>query len=124
MAAAGRTGTYDVVSPPGLLTFGELLRGAEVTWVDEAFLAEHEVEPWTELPLWLPSAEFPGVYAISGERARAAGLRARPAHETMDDTRAWLAQGATPSPYRSELRAPGLAPEREAELLRAWRARS
>ncbi len=120
LGSAGTTGVFDAVSPPGLLTFGELLAGSDVTWVDEDFLVDQSVEPWTELPLWLPSTEYPGVFSTPGERARAAGLSARPAGDTIAHTRDWLAGREQPTGYRSDVAAVGLAPDRETALLEAW----
>ena len=53
--------------------------------VSEAFLAEQQVQPWSELPLWLPSADpdYRGFHRVDLGRARAAGLRTRPLRETV-----------------------------------------
>jgi len=58
---------------------------AEAVRVPEALLSSQAVEPWTELPLWLPSADpdAAGFNRIDLERARAAGLRTRPLSETV-----------------------------------------
>ena len=100
--------------------------GARFTWVGEEFLLEYKVAPWTELPLWLPTAEG-GVMSVAIDRALATGLAFRPLADTIRDTFDWQAQlGANPPPALSigAKRRPqiGLAPEREQELLRAWRA--
>jgi len=92
--------------------WAELLAGAEVTWVTDAFLQEHGVGEWLELPLWLASPELAGMHEADVSRAVAAGLRFRPLAETI--------AGAADSP---EAEGVGLAPEREAELLEAWRSR-
>ena len=63
--------------------WGELLAGADVTWVSDEFLHEHEVGPWLELPLWLPDPEWQGMHAADVSRAVAAGLRFRPLAETI-----------------------------------------
>lgn len=104
--------------PP--LTMGELLEtcrvetGAEArfVWLNNEFLLEREVAPYTEMPLWV--AGSPGFNAFNIEKAAAAGLRTRGLGETARDTLAWR-QGND-----AALRA-GLAPEREAELLKAWK---
>ena len=73
-----------------------------------------------------------GLSCRSGRRARAsrrsnlrpaiaAGLTFRPAAETARDTLAWWR--AEPEERRPTLRA-GLTPEREAEVLAAWRAQA
>ncbi len=88
---------------------------AQAVEVDEAFLVEHEVGQWMELPVWIDShdPEWGGLLSIDTSRATAAGLRARPLEE--------IALGAL---EQAELvDGVGLTPEREAELLSAWRAR-
>ena len=99
------------------LSWGELLGSAprsngEVTWVSDAFLREHEVGEWMELPLWIADPEWAGMHGADVSRAAAAGLRARPIGETL--------AGAADAPAVDGV---GLSPEREAELLAAWHAR-
>jgi 2'-hydroxyisoflavone reductase len=116
-----RTGPFTATGPGRTLTLGELLdvclevsgSDARITWVDAGFLLERGVEPFRELPLWLPGSEADGFYGFDNRKAVAAGLTFRPLAETVRDTLAWLAEGAE-MPDR-------LSPEREFELLRAWR---
>ena len=69
-AEQGTAGTYNTVGPPTPL--GAILQAcidvagssAELVWVDPEFLAEHDVEPWMELPLWLPS-EYAGMTNVA-----------------------------------------------------------
>jgi 2'-hydroxyisoflavone reductase len=70
------------------------------------------------MPLWIPESdpEARGFFAFNSDKAIAAGLTFRPVAETVRATLAW---DATRPPER-EWRA-GLKPEREAELLQAWR---
>jgi 2'-hydroxyisoflavone reductase len=87
---------------------------AELVWVSEDFLEENGVEPFTELPLWVPR-EDAALQAIDCGRAIAAGLTFRPLSETIRDLLDWdRARAADEEP------AAGLRPERERELLRAW----
>lgn len=92
--------------------WADLLDGAEIVWVPDEFLLEHGVGPWMELPLWLPGAEYAGMHSTDVRRAVAAGLRFRPLPETL--------AGAAEAPAVEGV---GLTPEREAELLAAWRQR-
>jgi nucleoside-diphosphate-sugar epimerase len=94
---------------------------AELVWIPDERLKAAQVEPWTELPLWIPAAEFPGTWEIGTERAQAAGLRCRPVAETVADVWAWLRDGGESEldEWRSEHRPPPMAPERERELLQA-----
>ncbi len=122
MAEAGTTGVFNATGRPGELTFEALLEtcGAErVTWVDDAFLVEHEVGEFAELPLWIAegNGEWRSFQLAGVSRALAAGLTFRPLAETVRDVPEWTGQGA---PRQGKA---GLAPEREAELLAAWHAR-
>jgi 2'-hydroxyisoflavone reductase len=105
----GLAGTFNATNEG--VAWGELLAGAEVTWVSDEFLQEHEVGPWMELPLWLPDPEWAGMHDTDVGRALAAGLRFRPLGETI--------AGAADAPAEDGV---GLTPEREAELLTAWHA--
>jgi 2'-hydroxyisoflavone reductase len=109
------TGVLNATGRPHQVTFGALLEAcgaAEVTWVDDAFLAEHEVAEWMDLPLWIPDADqaWRDFQLVDVSRALAAGLTYRPLAETVRDVPEWTAKA-------------GLAPEREAELLAAWHGR-
>ena len=106
----GLGGTFNATNEG--VAWGELLAGADVAWVSDEFLQEHEVGPWMELPLWLPGSEWAGMHATDVGRAVEAGLRFRPLGETIG--------GAADAPVEDGV---GLTPEREAELLAAWRAR-
>jgi 2'-hydroxyisoflavone reductase len=84
---------------------------AEFIWVDPEFLIEQEVGEWMELPMWLH--EESGLHATDVSRAVDAGLTFRPLEETVRGT---LDHAATTEEA-------GLEPEREAELIAAWKAR-
>jgi 2'-hydroxyisoflavone reductase len=93
---AGRTGVYNVTGPARPTTMEQVLAtclavsgsGAEPVWLGEDVLLEHGVEPWSELPLWVPAADA-GFMQVDASRARAAGLQVRPLAETVADTLAW-----------------------------------
>jgi hypothetical protein len=121
-------GTFNGTAPAGQTTMREVLEaavqatggGARLHWVPDEVLVEHGVEPWDELPLWLPVDGGAGTWAIGTERAQAAGLRCRPVAETVADTWAWLRGGAGDiGDWRAENRPRGLSAERERELLAA-----
>ncbi|ADG89018.1 reductase [Thermobispora bispora] len=129
----GTAGRFLTGGVPGNTTFGGLLAdcleitgsGAEPVWVDDGFLLDHDVRPWTELPLWLPEAQGPGVWTHSSAKALAAGLTCRPVRESVRDTWAWLKdipeerRGFGPPWLRH-----GIDPDKEARILAAWDARS
>ncbi|MFI6147604.1 NAD-dependent epimerase/dehydratase family protein [Streptomyces sp. NPDC051109] len=124
-AEAGRGGPYDVVSPAGHATMGALLDAcaavtggrAEFRWIDQDRIAEAGVEPWTELPIWLPEGELHDhVFGCDVTKAQAAGLACRPVEETVADTWAWLQSLDGPAPLRGDRSAKGMSAEREAVL--------
>ncbi|MEN8148565.1 MAG: NAD-dependent epimerase/dehydratase family protein [Planctomycetota bacterium] len=120
-AAEHRTGGVMNATGPSLArpTFGEFLAAcrevagsdAEFAWADEAFLAEHEIHPWMDLPLFA-GTDVPGFNTRDTSAAVRAGLAFRPMAETIRDTLAW----ARSRPGDHEWRA-GLSAEREAEAL-------
>jgi 2'-hydroxyisoflavone reductase len=120
----GRSGAFNASGPFARLTFSVFLdecrralgSQAEFVWPDAGFLASHAVAPWTELPLYA-GEDGRGLCEISLERARSAGLQLRPLGETCVDTVRWAAGSPLPDGI-------GLAPDREAELLRASQART
>jgi 2'-hydroxyisoflavone reductase len=117
----GVDGTYSVVRPPvpieELMTACRDASGSDAvfTWVSESFLDEHGVEPWSDLPLWIP--ELPGLNRFNATRAVAAGLQSRSVASTISDTLAWDRERPQGWPMGA-----GLTPSREAELLTAWHA--
>jgi nucleoside-diphosphate-sugar epimerase len=133
LAERGVAGTFNGTAPPGQTTMGEVLAAAVVAtgsdahlhWIADDVLEAHGVEPWDELPLWIPEATGAGTWAVGTERAQAAGLRCRPVEETVADTWAWLRDGgeASLSPWRADYRPRGLTAERERELLAAASSR-
>ncbi|MGH3071550.1 MAG: NAD-dependent epimerase/dehydratase family protein [Gaiellaceae bacterium] len=106
----GLSGTFNATNEG--IAWEELLAGADVTWVSDEFLLERGVGPWMELPLWLPDPDWAGMHGTAVDRAVRAGLRFRPLEETI--------RGAADA---AAVEGVGLAPEREAELLAAWRGR-
>ncbi len=127
LAESGVTGVFNATSPPRSSTFAQLLDAARaatgadpaIRWADDAALVAAGVEPWTELPLWMPAEPYPGTWTVGTTRAGAAGLRARPVASTVADVAAWLVDGgaARLPDWQAANRAPGLAPARERELL-------
>jgi 2'-hydroxyisoflavone reductase len=128
MAEARQTGLYNAVGPGHPLTLERLLdlcqevagTSATITWADEQFLLDQDIEPFRDLPLWLSkiSRTAGGFFAVDGTKAVAAGLTCRPLQDTVRATLDW----ATARPADHEWKA-GLTLEREGELLRAWSAR-
>ncbi|MCB9845122.1 MAG: NAD-dependent epimerase/dehydratase family protein [Phycisphaeraceae bacterium] len=95
---------------------------ATLTWVETPFLREHDVQPFGHLPLWVPRDEegAQGFFTYSVKRAIAAGLTLSPLRMLAKDTVDWA---LSLPPERSALSRATLQPDREAEILKAWKER-
>lgn len=122
----------DHAQPPaltieGVLTACEQVTGSKATftWVSEAFLEEHEVAAFTEVPLWVPEEDW-GAVTVRVRKAVAAGLTFRPMVVTVKDTLEWhrLRHGEGEKEKQEIALRAGLKPDRERELIAAWHARS
>ncbi|MBK8068685.1 MAG: epimerase [Rhodanobacteraceae bacterium] len=129
MAEARALGTYNATGPDYEMSVAAMLygiravttQGAKFTFVSGDFLEAQKVAPWGDLPVWVPGqGESEGFARISIARALAAGLSFRPLATTAADTLAWF--HAQPAERQAALKS-GLKPEREAEVLAAWKAR-
>jgi 2'-hydroxyisoflavone reductase len=126
-AADGHDGAFNTVSRRGHATTETLLDScvevagapdARLSWVSAEVIERAGIEPWTQLPIWLPLGhEYEGLHGADVERAHAAGLRCRPVHETVADTWAWMRSLDGPPPRKSGLPAPGVAPSAERAAL-------
>jgi 2'-hydroxyisoflavone reductase len=93
---------------------------AELNWASAEFLAEQGINPWSDMPVWIPSqGEYAGFSARSNATAIAAGLTFRPFADTVAATLEWF--GEQPQERQAEIRA-GISAEREAQVLAALRA--
>ncbi|ATW52536.1 NAD-dependent epimerase/dehydratase family protein [Streptomyces xantholiticus] len=127
-AETGRSGPYNLVSAPGHTTMGELLdtcvavtgSKARLRWMPAETVLAAGVEPWTDLPIWVPPTQeaHGALHGVGVERALAAGLRCRPVADTVRDTWAWLTSLGGAAPQRPDRTRVGLAPEVEERLLR------
>jgi 2'-hydroxyisoflavone reductase len=123
MVEAGRTGVYNATGPAQPLPLGDLLEAcraasgsdAAPVWVSAEQLQAHAVQPWMELPLWLPDTpEYAGFSQVSVARAVAAGLSFRPLADTVAATLSWASSRPADHQWRA-----GLPPEKEAKILAA-----
>jgi 2'-hydroxyisoflavone reductase len=130
MVEQRQIGIYNAAGPDKTLGVGAMLEGIKVankskanfTWVNADFLEAQKVEPWSDMPVWVPPrGEEGGMGRISIQRALAKGLTFRPLAETARDTLAWFK--SQPAERQAKLKA-GLSPEREAEVLAAWHTKT
>jgi 2'-hydroxyisoflavone reductase len=127
MAEIRQTGIYNAIGPGQPLSMEQFLNtckevsgsDARFTWVKEVFLQQNHVEPWSEMPMWLPTEdpEFSGMFTVNGAKALKDGLLHRPVEETIGDTLAW----ANTRPAGYEMKA-GISRQRENELLGLWKS--
>jgi 2'-hydroxyisoflavone reductase len=122
----GIVGVFNATGPEKKLSMKSMLDSsrkassnpAALTWVPEKFLEEQKVNPWDDMPVWAGAGA--GFSQIDCSKAIGKGLRFRSADETAKDTLAWWK--TLPEERRGKLRA-GLSPEREKEVLSAWKTK-
>jgi len=123
------SGVFNIAGPASPMTMEEFLHGLRFctgepvrwTWVDDyEFLDSQNLTylvPWV-----LPMGTELGYTSINIDKALAAGLEHRPLAQTHFDFRTWWYSDAVPEERRQNLRSGGFM-AREAEILRAWKAR-
>ena len=133
MVESRTTGVFNAAGPRSPMTMREQLTGIRAavnpaqdvrfTWVPAEFLVEQKVAPWGDMPTWLPKTD--PEYALSNTdttRAVKAGLTYRSLATSSVDALSWF--DAQPEAARTQMMKAGLTPEREGQVLEAWRARS
>lgn len=124
------SGVFNAVNSAGKYTMADLLEDSQAVsgttvdaqWVSEEFLYENDLAGGRSIPIWNPAGgENGGSGTFSGEAARAAGLHNRPERETARNVLTWW---DTQSEERRANMQAGLAPDREAELIAAWKAKA
>ena len=128
-------GVYNLVSNVNEFKFGQLTDACiaaarkqakpadppRATYLPAEFLEEQKVEPWSEMPVWLPPKGDEAAFAgTSNQAARAKGLEITPLRKTVNDTLAWHL--GRPADEREKLKA-GIAPDKEAAVLATWKGR-
>ena len=124
-AERGLGGAFNTVSRRGHATMASLLEaardvtgsGARLVWVAPEAIEAAGIQPWTELPIWLPpTGEYVGLHDGDVSAVYAAGLTCRPVTETIADTWRWLQEEGDPQP-RAGLPEHGLSPDVERRVL-------
>ena len=119
------SGIYNATGPDYGLTIGKLLdvskqvtgSDANIRWASVEFLNENKVEPWSDMPTWIPDdEEGAGFSRVDVSRALHAGLKFRPLEETVRDTLEWTQTRPADHEWRA-----GLTAEREAQVLAVLR---
>ncbi|MBE0698310.1 MAG: NAD-dependent epimerase/dehydratase family protein [Anaerolineaceae bacterium] len=119
-------GIYNATGPQAPVSLGSLLEtsirlsrsGAQLHWASEAFLLENGVQPWSELPLWIPEndPENGGMEQVNVQKAIQAGLSFRTLEDTVQSTLDWANTRPADHAWRA-----GLTRGKEAELLTKMR---
>lgn len=120
MIERGENGTFNVTGKPFEMNFGQMLDAiktatesdAKFVWANESFLTENNVQPWNEMPFYLPEsfAEARGFLAMNVDKALAKNLKFRSFAETILAVKNWREK------QDFEMQA-GISFEREKELL-------
>lgn len=139
-------GTFNVNGPVGGgMTIGKLLdtckkvtgSDATFTWASADWLRDQGVNPWAQMPVWIPpTGDSAGFHTRDLSKAAQAGLTTRRLEATIADTLKWFdeeylperrvaieGRGENVEPFSFGGNVPGLTREREAELLAMWKAR-
>lgn len=130
-AEHARPGIYNTVSEPLVFRsfLGESAAGIDgkgkPVWVNGDYLREQHVKTFDNMPYWNP--DRPGFERISPAKARAAGFTTRPLRDTARD--AWTTYQRIVPPdlvypqkqYDFEW---GISPERERDILVAWKQKT
>lgn len=122
MVEAGMHGTYCATGPAYTLSMEQFLQSCKQTcksnarfvWLSDEMLSKAEVQPWVELPLWIPdsNAEFIGFTQIDCRKAQNCGLSYRTIDETIEYTLNWDSKRDQSVPLKA-----GLPQSKESALL-------
>ena len=118
----GASGTFNATGPERPVTMRATLESCarvastspRFVWLSDAEMAAAGLEPWMQVPLWIPEGEDGLVSKVDIGRALAAGLRFRPLDETVRATLEWDRARPQDAPMRA-----GIARDREREVLAA-----
>ena len=120
MAESRSTGVFNATGAEDGLSMSRMLdtcrsvsqSDAHMVWVDDQFLLDRNVTPWSDLPLWIPAADS-GIFEVRNDAAIAAGLTFRSLSSTVGSILAWDKTRVPSEPLCA-----GLARDRERQLLR------
>ncbi len=122
------TEVFNVIGPT--MSMGEVLQyckevtqsTAQFIWLPAAYLSQHNIQEWQEMPLWMsPEGDYRSFALTHARKAQAAGLTIRVVKDTIADILRWHL--SRPPAEQLALKA-GLSDERHAALLAAYRAQA
>lgn len=122
LAERKQHGVFNVTGPQEKLTMQQFLTTcqetivskSELVWINDDVLLIAEIQPWIQLPLWIPHSDLQniGFMQLDCTKAFQAGLEIRPLEETIIDVLSWDRTRDSSIPRKA-----GLTLERESELL-------
>ncbi|WP_064091656.1 NAD-dependent epimerase/dehydratase family protein [Rossellomorea aquimaris] len=118
--------TFNVTGPSDFYTMEDFIddlskefmdQPPKQNWIEDSFLIKNDIQPFTELPLWVPvNDETPDGYILADiTKAKKQGLSHRSPRATIQDTWEWHKNR-----NKTELKA-GLKEEKESHLLTQWK---
>ncbi|MEM9209083.1 MAG: epimerase, partial [Pseudomonadota bacterium] len=118
LAEGGISGVFNGVGPAGTLTMAEFAYGIAAvtstpksyTWVPIPFLREQGVQPYSDMPIWIPGDPLS---AVGNQASIDAGLTFRPLATIATDTLRWHQSRDAPINF-------GISADRERDVLDAW----
>jgi 2'-hydroxyisoflavone reductase len=122
-AEKGTVGAFNLITAPKAMTYKQYLETvhqvsnpqAKLVPVSNEFLTEQKIQPFMDLPFWLPDGATSGFFTFQNKRAVAAGLTHRKLEDTVKDVLASYGPEVKPNAGIG-----GIAEEREKELLARW----
>ncbi len=99
---------------------------ANLIWVDTDFIAEKELRPVVDIPIWEPKTRRAGRHTMNSDKAIAAGLTFTPMEETFDSALNWYdhIKSASADPGLDKNRPfNGMTRDKELEILTEWQKR-
>jgi 2'-hydroxyisoflavone reductase len=123
MAEQKTAGIFNATGKPDEMSMGGLLEeiksasksDALFHWASEAFLKLENIEPWSEMPLYIAESDESekGFLRANIDKALEKGIKFRRLRDTILDILEWRKS------FNTDLKA-GISAEREKELLRRW----
>lgn len=126
LAENGTAGRFNGVGIAAPMSMAEMVHGIRAvtnapvhfTWVPIPFLKDQNVQPYSDMPIWIPNDPLS---RVDNSHALRSGLTYRPLAVTAADTLGW--HRTRPQAQRDSLRI-GIEPGREQAVLAAWHARN
>jgi 2'-hydroxyisoflavone reductase len=116
------TGIYEATGIANSVTIGQVFEIAKritqsdttPVWATDEFLLENGVQPFADLPLWLPKSDS-GFYQRSVKKATDAGLTFHNIDDSIQDFWMWWQRERLGSALKA-----GMNPDKEREILEKW----